>query len=216
MIISLLAILTAFYWLLRETDYLRIRLPVGKSAVKQTEVTAETKPDNPYYWMPPELRETQMILCHNCRVKCDKENRWIGWKVSARTIKFHGSTLNLAEGCNIKRAKLLKAMAREVKRKTYTLTLTPLPAFVETERIGSHQEWIETTPKHGFHRTVEEYTTNFKPCLCGKDWLEAHYKDEYPEPTIELSVNGKTLSLNGNYKTGVIKAFCKANKEAWE
>jgi hypothetical protein len=91
-----------------------------------------------------------------------------------------------------------------------------LPLLVMKVSTGSHREWVETTPKHGFHRIVTEYKEVFDDCLCGKKWLEKHYNDVIPEPTMELSVNGKELHLNGNYKPGMIKDFCKANKMDWE
>jgi hypothetical protein len=41
--------------------------------------------------------------------------------------------------------------------------------------------------------------------------LMADYERLYNEPKIDISVNGATLSVNGNYKRGMIKAFVKAN-----
>lgn len=167
--------------------------------------------DTPYYWKDPGQKEHHLILCRGCRTTCHKDKeRWIGWKLPAKTITAWGSTLTLAAGCNIQRACLLKTIAREYKRKTPVFT----PAqqglnFVQDIRVGSHSEWVETTPKHGYHRIVEEYTTKFHDCLPGKEWLKDHYKDEYPEATIELAIDGKTLSVNGDYKKGMIREFMK-------
>jgi hypothetical protein len=47
---------------------------------------------------------------------------------------------------------------------------------------------------------------NIEP-LCGKAWLKEHENFEYPEPTIEISINGKDLHVNGNYKKGLIGDF---------
>ncbi len=93
----------------------------------------------------------------------------------------------------------------------------PLHGFVEDVRTGSHKEHIicdyEVNGKHPeFDRIVVDYKTIFHDCLCGKAWLEAHYKDIIPEPTIEISIDGKSLSVNGNYKKGLIKEFIKVNK----
>jgi hypothetical protein len=83
-----------------------------------------------------------------------------------------------------------------------------MDAFIKQVRLGSHQEWVSTDDKgHGYHKIVDEYTTHYNDCLPGKKWLEAHKHDEYPEPTIELSIDGKSLSVNGNYKKGVIAGF---------
>jgi hypothetical protein len=54
-------------------------------------------------------------------------------------------------------------------------------------------------------------------CLFPIEWLEAHYNDHKDfEPTIELTVNEKSISFNGNYKTGKIHDFCVLNAEVWE
>ena len=90
---------------------------------------------------------------------------------------------------------------------------------IETVRMGSCHEYLkwnretgenETSlrPKRGYsHRVREEYKTVFHDCLPGKEWIEAHWKDEYPEPTIDIMVNDKSLHLNGNYKKGSIQGF---------
>lgn len=50
------------------------------------------------------------------------------------------------------------------------------------------------------------YKMVFHDCLPGKEWLEAHYQDFIPEPTIEILVDGATIAnLNSNYKRGMIK-----------
>ena len=135
------------------------------------------------------------------------------YTLPARTIKMSGSTLNLNEGCNRCRAKFLKGITRGHKRqpnfKPYQL---PMDAFIRTVRTGSHREWIETRPKHGFHRIVNDYTTMYNNCLPGKEWLKEHENDinKFPEPTIELSVNGRSIaSINGDYKRGMISDTLK-------
>ncbi len=235
MIATIIIVSIAFGWLGFETKWLTVRLPIGGKPVNKTLnaesskdrtagfepenvgliPTSATKADTPYYWKSPEDKQTHLNLCVGCRLKCQehKTERWCGWKLPAKSIKAFNSTLNLNEGCNIWRAKFLKQVAREVKRKTTVSSgLSPLPAFIKTVRIGSHQEWIETTPKHGYHRIVEEYTTHYNDCLVPKSWLKKHEHDTLPEPTIEISADGKNLSVNGNYKVGVIKEFVKANR----
>jgi len=96
----------------------------------------------------------------------------------------------------------------------------PLPAFTEQVRIGSHHEWVkwnqeteeyETISKYkkGYHhQVVNDYTICYYDCLCGKDWLKEHEHNQYPEPTLDISVDGgKSISVNGNYKRGMIKDF---------
>lgn len=178
--------------------------------------------DTPYYWMTAEQKEQHLILCHkNWRcpyshsAQCNKTERWTGWKIPAKTIRAFDSTLTFVKGCNIYRALLLKEIVREHKRKpNFKPCQLAMDAFVKQVRVGSHQEWIETDDKgHGFHRIVKEYTTHFHDCLSGKDWLKEHHKDKYPEPGIELSIDGeRSISLNGDFKKGMIKEWVKANK----
>jgi hypothetical protein len=100
------------------------------------------------------------------------------------------------------------------KPRKFVAKSPPLPLFVETVSIGSHRE-LDNNPiyKHPINRIVSDYTTIFHDCLCGKEWLEAHYNDHKDfEPTIELTVNEKSISFNGDYKTGVIKQWIKDNR----
>jgi hypothetical protein len=162
----------------------------------------------PYYWQPI---KDNMLLCHNCRISkhCHKDKeRWTGWKISAKTIKAFNTTLNLTEGCNIARASLLKDVANAQRiNKTPSVKLAQLPLFIEQLRVGSHREWVETSPKHGYHRIVEDYESVYHNCLASKEWLKEHEHFEYPEPTIEITINDKTLPVNGNYKKGLIAGF---------
>ncbi len=76
---------------------------------------------------------------------------------------------------------------------------------IETVRVGSHRTWHETTKGHGFSTIDVEYETRFHDCLPGKIWLEEHYQDVMPEPTIDILVDGQLKAhYNGNFKKGVI------------
>lgn len=81
--------------------------------------------------------------------------------------------------------------------------------IIERVRTGSHKEFVATDDKgHGYHNIVIDYTTVYHDCLPGVEWLQAHEHDlDGYEPTIEITVDGKTLSVNGNYKQGVITNF---------
>lgn len=219
----ILVLTLAFGYLLYETDFMRVRLPRFEAleseskGIKTALNSNAPSPDMPYYWMTPEQKEQHLILCRNCHNNCkhDKE-RWTAWKLPAQTINAFGSTLALNAGCNIHRANLLKDIVREHKKKTVSIKTVSLPSFVKQVRTGSHWEkerWTDYAgKKHEFNRIVEDSKTVFDDCLPGKDWLKKHCQDEYPEPTMEVSANGKTLSLNGDYKKGMIKEFVKANK----
>ena len=97
-------------------------------------------------------------------------------------------------------------------RKT-TPNTAPVRQFIETVRTGSHREWIPRSPddtKHGFHRIVEEFKTVYHDCLVPKSWLEQHAQDHRDYiPTIEIQANSKSLSVNGNWKAGMIKNFMR-------
>ncbi len=163
------------------------------------------------------------ICCQSSSRKIYNEG-WCGefktYTLPARTIKMYGSTLNLKEGCNRCRAKLLKEVARE-QNKRAKLNFRPPQLrfdFIEKVKVGSHWEkerWTDYRgKKHVCNTIVVDYTSKYSDCLPGKAWLKEHEHDidKYPEPLIELSVNGKDLSLNGDYKPGMIKNFVKANK----
>ncbi len=218
MILSIIVILLAFYWLLRETDYLRVRLPMGKDrpryGVGRTIAEWEQYGKDHAKELAKErveyAKRQAYITSHTCPVcKTLDESRLI----ETKTVTVGNSTANIT-ACPDCLAKIKRDMVTSQKGiiRQPVIKTTQLPLFVEQVRVGSHREWVETTPKHGYHNTVTEYETVFSDCLPGKEWLKAHYKDEYPEPTIELSVDGKILSLNGNYKKGMIKEWVKVNK----
>ncbi len=80
---------------------------------------------------------------------------------------------------------------------------------IETVSTGSHREFHARDDKgHGWNETVTDYETIYHDCLVPGSWLKEHEHDlDKYEPTIEISINGKTLSVNGNYKQGLIKGF---------
>jgi hypothetical protein len=82
---------------------------------------------------------------------------------------------------------------------------------IERVRVGSHQEFVPTDDKgHGYHQIVEEYTTHYDDCLVSKEWLQEHeHSLDGWEPTIEITLDDKTLSVNGNYRKGMIKDWVK-------
>lgn len=44
-------------------------------------------------------------------------------------------------------------------------------------------------------------------CIPGNEWLARHQHDEYPEPTLDITVDGQSFSVSGNYKHGMVKDF---------
>lgn len=143
----------------------------------------------------------------------------ITWKLPAKTIKAWGSTINLAEGCNRCRAQLLRDIHNLQKHKYSYQPPKFDQQYIEQVRIGSHHEYTKwnhetneydhaSKPTKGYcHHVVSDYKTKYYDCLPGKDWLKAHSKDVTPDPTIEIAIDGKSLSVNGNYKSGMIGKF---------
>ncbi len=87
---------------------------------------------------------------------------------------------------------------------------------IEQVKTGSHQEFIATDDKgHGYHNLVVDFETVYHDSLVSKAWLKKHEHDlDGYEATIEITVDGgKSLSVNGNYKQGVIKGFMADYRE---
>jgi DNA-directed RNA polymerase subunit M/transcription elongation factor TFIIS len=95
-----------------------------------------------------------------------------------------------------------------VKTRTFvignsTFTLTGCP-----ECIKEYRDKIEKIQTEK-HKPIFIYPKSDN-LPCGKKFWEWD-EEEYPH-TIELTVNDKTISFNGDYKPGCIKQFVKANK----
>ena len=221
----------AFAWLFYESNWLRIRLPVGKAQpihpyfsyqYRRPKVLQEQPKDMPYPQMTTEQKEEHLILCQNCNDKCPlrKDGRWLAWKLPARTIKAWDSTINLAEGCNVQRASLLKDIAKGLNRKPRaSIYSSPLPGFIEKCSVGSHIDHIKGQRGYrggrGYSVIVSDYETIYHDCLPGKKWLKAHEHDhdDY-QPEIQISYDGIPINHNGNLKEA-IKAIRKEHPETY-
>jgi hypothetical protein len=222
MIPSIIAIELAFYWLLRETNYLRVRLPYGKSISRGIETPSGSLPlpepiTSPAIASPPILLLTEQCSLTKIHEILGKSARSYGYhggynvtdKTSYQTMTIGNQTVTLnATLPNLYEliAECSKVQTEKPRKPSVKPCQLAMDAFIGQVRVGSHSETREFRG-HKYSALVDDYTTHFHDCLPGKDWLEAHYKDEYPEPTIELAVDGKTLSLNGNFKKGMIKEF---------
>ena len=243
MILSIIAILSAMYWLMVETKYLTVNLayikPIAVQCNEHQKHTPQIEPCKVKTCSYPVPEPIKLLaeVCYLTRV----QNEMKGSKYqidyhqmqpcrteSYQVVYIGGHSISLS-AISEKLYDLIgefQKIANSKDRKT-TAKLAPLPAFVRTVRTGSHTEWIPNKTwnedgtvtedkKHGYHKIVEEHETMFDDCLCGKEWLKAHYQDVIPEPTIDLIVNGKETHFNGNFKTGCIKEFCVLNAELWE
>ena len=227
MILPTILLALGFAWLMVETDWLRIRLPYGSIPVQSIERRKHRPEIELGRIINASYPETKLLaeMCGFTKLQTQfVKEKWKSinpynymkkprcW-ASYQQMIIGGHTLTI----NATSSKLYDTIAEAVKvadskPRKFVAKVAPLPGFVEVHRVGSHKEFVETSPKHGYHKIVEEFNTYYKDCLCGKEWLEAHYNDHKDfEPTIELTVNEKSISFNGNYKTGIIKQWIKAN-----
>jgi hypothetical protein len=237
MLTTILIISLAFVWLLLETRCLTIRLTGDVTHFVDTwtpyykELLArDNRPHNisrtraewdiyneqhkdeleqEYLEREREQEERRLYRArHECKL-CVKtfENPVI----ETMEFKYGNSTCHVA-GCHDCLEKYRKAIEKSQDDKirqpiqNHSKPSQP-PLFITTERVGSHREWIETSPKHGYHRTIDDFETIYHDCLVSKTWLKEHEHFEYPEPSIDITIDGKTLPVNGNYKKGLIAGF---------
>jgi len=112
MVIMIICLILAFAWLGYESDWMRVRLMVGKPQ------------DSKRPWQFLKYGDDCIIMkrnsCYgiNCNL-CYKlgEDRFWGWRIPARTVTLYGSTINFKEGCNLYRAKLLRDIVKAQKSK---------------------------------------------------------------------------------------------------
>lgn len=228
MVMFLCTFAIGFLWLLRETDWLRVRLPVGKpirltftncmefETPKRVMACPEIKP-TPVYLLPQTCQLTRIqqglgasfnhYRYHGgCNTK-DKES-YQQVTIGGHTVSILAASPKLYDVI-IEAQKVADGKDRKVSFKPCQL---PMNAFIEQVRTGSEKVQHGMRGRRRYYQYDDTYKTIFHDCLCGKEWLEAHYKDVIPEPTIEITVGDKSISLNGDFKTGMIKSFVKANR----
>jgi len=224
MITTIIIVSIALAWLTWETDYFTIRLPYGDAPeLKSRGIKMESNNISlPKLYLLPEycqLTLAQQELAttkyrdswrYSTPYNTRRPDSYQSMTIGNQVITLNATLPNLHELI----ADVYKVQTDKPRQSSFKPCQLPMDAFIKTVRIGSHNEWVETTPKHGFHRIVEEYTTYYNDCLAGKDWLKEHEHNlDNFEPSIELSVSGgQGLSLNGNFKRGMIKEYVKANK----
>lgn len=167
-----------------------------------------------------ELRES-----HTCHI-CDKY-------LESITIETHeikaGNSVCHVRGCpdclNKWQKEIERSQTEKIKQPVIKSNQLPLFEYKHRQRTGSHVEYTrwnsETNElekldkyKKGYHRNVvEEYETVYHDCLVSKEWLKEHENFEYPEPTIDIQINDKSLHVNGNYKKGLIGDFLSVYTE---
>ena len=217
MIATIIIVGFALAWLEWETDCFTVRLPVGSNLVINKPPGGVANDIVTPILALPEFCELTRIQREFAKTKYHYSWRY-GTSYNTRrkesyqamTIGNHKITLCATLGNLYDLIAEAQKIQTEKPRKP-TIRTTPLPTFIEQVRVGSHQEWVETDDKgHGYHRIVEEYDTRYKDCLVSISWLKKHEHDEYPEPNLDISVDGELKSsINGNYKKGSIADVLK-------
>ncbi|MFA5154312.1 MAG: hypothetical protein WC554_17315, partial [Clostridia bacterium] len=215
MLLCISIILIAFMWMLVETDFLCVRLPMGKCKSNEY-VEALTQMLNAnfavidrYLVIKPKVLEIPQFCERTKFINEFKDSRYKPhWQNVNRPESFQTMVIGKTKIKILATASNLYDMIKEIQKvqtekhkpKQIRMNFPSIP-LVETHRVGSHKEEFTDWQGKKYNRIVEDYNTCFNDCLPGKEWLEAHYKDEYPEPTIEISVdNGKSFHMNGDYK----------------
>ncbi len=222
MITAIIIISLAFTYTAFETHWFTIRLLVGMDKPRSAgRIMAEWDIYNKVHAKEIEQEQAEREkerterIKHICNI-CNKHNDNL--LVETKTIVV-GNSICHVTGCPDCIAKYTKDIENSQKIKEHSFKPCQVPLFITQERTGSRNEWTrwnnETNEmeysakyKKGYHhQIVTEYATEYHDCLCGKEWLKEHEHFEYPEATIELSIDGKSLSVNGNYKKGMIGDF---------
>ena len=234
MILSSFIIGLGFSWLLAETQFLTIRLETGKTPEPNIETpkrkhspsfepctTTQVKTCKyPAILLLPEFCQQTRFMNEfkGSRYKPSWNN--FGWndprgRTSYQQMIIGGHSITLKATS----AKLYDTIAelqkvadgkdRKSPVKFAELTMNDL---IEHVRTGSKKVQHGMRGRRKYYEYESTYETVFKDCLCGKEWLEAHYKDVIPEPTIDLIVDGIETHFNGNFKTGCIKELVKIKR----
>jgi len=114
MIGLILTLIASFIWLGYETDWMRVRLLCGAY------IPIIEQPKRKWQFL--KYGDDCIMMRDRCYIEhcnlCRQGNRFFAWRISARTTKLFGSTINFKEGCNLYRAKLLKDIIKAQKSKT--------------------------------------------------------------------------------------------------
>lgn len=135
MILLMATIIIALTWLGYETDWMRVRLPSGKrSNLLPLPPSVEQKVKSQGKWQFSQYGDDCIMMRDRCYAYhcnlCRQGDRFFAWRIPARTVKLYGSTINFKEGCNLYRAKLLKRIVAEQKRKA-------LPSYKRQSAYGA-------------------------------------------------------------------------------
>ena len=223
-LVGLMSLVTVFAlglaWLCHETEFLHVRLPVGKT----------TRHDfiNIYEGAMPEFKPVVVRSTYLLPVKCSlteriafEDEHRVGHysldkcKPSYQQMLIGNNTVTLSATLPKLYEYIKEAQKAQTIKPHDGLAVAPynqIPMFIEKIRTGSHVEPDPETDADGttitYGRYVTDYKTVYHDCLVPKEWLMEHEHDlDDFHPTIDISVNGQTLNVNGNYEKNLIKSF---------
>ena len=120
----------AFIWLGYETDWMRVRLLVGKEIPRNKQKVEKIGRK----WQFLKYGDDCIMMrdrCYfqNCRL-CRQGERFFAWRIPARIVKLYGSTINFKAGCNLYRANIIRKVVRLQKSKA-------MPTYHANDRVVS-------------------------------------------------------------------------------
>ena len=199
MILSLIIITIAYYWLLRETDFLRCNLRGDNSIELQCnehrEHTPQIEPCRIINALYPKVEPIKLLteVCYLTRIQNEM-------KGSKYQIDYHQM-----QPCRTESYQVIYIGGHSISLSAISPKL--YDTMAEFQKIADGKD---RKPALKFAPI-----NSFNP-LCGKEWYNEHVDDVIPEPTIDLVVNGKETHFNGNFRTGCVHEFMVVNAELWE
>ena len=203
MLLSLTIILAGLYWLMLETNWLTVNLaydkPVPDQCIEQHKHS-------------PQIEPCRIVPCtYPIPVPIKLLAEFCGFTITQnKIVKEKWKSINADEFMNRPRC-WTSYQSMNIGGHSISLLATSSKLY---DTIAEFQKIADSKDRKP---ALKLAPINWFNPLCGKEWYNEHMNDHKDfEPTIELTVNEKSISFNGNYKTGCIKTWVKANKMAWE
>lgn len=223
-LVGLMSLVTVFAlglaWLCYETEFLHVRLPVGKTTRHDfiniyEGAMPEFKPVvvQSTYLLPEKCEMTLLMEANNNR------DNWEQWgtgyntrrKSSYQQMKIGNNTVTLSATLPKLYEYIKEAQKAQTVKPHDGLAVAPynqVPMFIEQVRTGSERTQHGMRGGRRYYENDDTYKTVYHDCLVSKEWLQEHEHDlDDFHPTIDISVNGQTLNVNGNYEINLIKSF---------
>ena len=212
MILSTILLALGFAWLMVETDWLRIRLPYGSIPEENHDHIKRHPRIELGLIINASYPETKLLteMCYVTKLEHELTRKYFRSFATGRdsyqTMSIGGNLLTV----NSHNPKLYDVIAEARKIADDKIRKEPYAKLRQTKMFWTADKIYN--PDTG--NDEPHYKSN---CLFPIEWLEAHYNDHKDfEPTIELTVNEKSISFNGDFRNGKIHDFMVLNAELWE